>query len=735
LSRETDSSPYPQDGGRGGGAAYPSGTPPYGARSRTTPNPQSQDGDGEPAADEPRTETTITTRVRINIPGSRPIPPVVVRTPVTDAKSDAKNDGKGDGPAGESPEKKSSGAPGMPPGREFPGPGARTPAAPSAPSAPSAPGGPGGPGGGPAGPRPAMGSGATPPSASPDPDAEPGPGGKSSDWFAPRKPPQGAGPQPAGPQAGGPQPQPGGASPAGGRPPAGEPPADVETTAQWQIPPQAQTGAQPRIPYLTDPPGGGLPGPRSGDGPQPGPRDPFAPGAPGGSGISQLSQPGPGPTPFPGYASDRQHDDGPARDLPFGAVGGHPGHSGPPGASGHPGSADRPGGPGRRPTGPTSGPAPGDLGNPQQPGGEPPEVGYRPGGDLSSDTLVSGIPTVPPPGPRVPDATADSSEHRYEDDEPAPAKRGRSKLVLLAVALVALAGVAYGAGLLLDHADIPNGTTVLGIDIGGKSKDEAIRTLDGALGKRATEPLTVSVGGKNKQLQPSVAGLGLDTASTVRGVAHRDYNPVTVVGSLFGGKHDVNAKFRIDDEKLRNALDTLAGANGANLHDGTVKFVAGKAVGVPGRPGQALDLDSAVGQVRQAYITRAGTGVDKPVQLRTTVQQPKVTQAEIDRAIREFGKPAMSGMVYVKAGAITVPFSPQGSLPKFLSMRPVDGKLEPYFDLPVLKSLYGHAFDGLVVDHGGSTGPITARDVAQTMLPALKETDPAKRVGVMQVAQ
>ncbi|MFE6839203.1 hypothetical protein ACFVFI_30740, partial [Streptomyces sp. NPDC057705] len=32
-----------------------------------------------PESDGPKTETTLTTRIRINIPGSRPIPPVVVR--------------------------------------------------------------------------------------------------------------------------------------------------------------------------------------------------------------------------------------------------------------------------------------------------------------------------------------------------------------------------------------------------------------------------------------------------------------------------------------------------------------------------------------------------------------------------------------------------------------------------------------------------------------------------------
>src|SRR6187200_1695747 len=85
LSRETDS---PSSGPNGrGGAAYPSGTPPYGT-------PMASD-DGTDAvrsgtqSEDRKTETTLTTRIRINIPGSRPIPPVVVRTPVADAEPTA----------------------------------------------------------------------------------------------------------------------------------------------------------------------------------------------------------------------------------------------------------------------------------------------------------------------------------------------------------------------------------------------------------------------------------------------------------------------------------------------------------------------------------------------------------------------------------------------------------------------------------------------------------------------
>jgi hypothetical protein len=87
LSRETDSSSSGPQGR--GGAAYPSGTPPYGSRQYPSLHPTQDAPDeaktaAEPQPGEPRTETTLTTRIRINIPGSRPIPPVVMRTPMSD---------------------------------------------------------------------------------------------------------------------------------------------------------------------------------------------------------------------------------------------------------------------------------------------------------------------------------------------------------------------------------------------------------------------------------------------------------------------------------------------------------------------------------------------------------------------------------------------------------------------------------------------------------------------------
>ncbi|MGW2928452.1 hypothetical protein ACWC8S_26585, partial [Streptomyces fungicidicus] len=95
MSRETDT---PSSGPNGrGGAAYPSGTPPYGIPA--IPDEGTDAGRSAARPEERKTETTLTTRIRINIPGSRPIPPVVVRKPVTDADSKGTTDAETPSPA------------------------------------------------------------------------------------------------------------------------------------------------------------------------------------------------------------------------------------------------------------------------------------------------------------------------------------------------------------------------------------------------------------------------------------------------------------------------------------------------------------------------------------------------------------------------------------------------------------------------------------------------------------
>nr|WP_251983291.1 hypothetical protein [Streptomyces rapamycinicus] len=287
MSRESDSSSSgPREGS--GGAAYPSGTPPYGSRQYPSPNPTqeapqgaAEDGQARAAAkpEEPKTETTLTTRIKINIPGSRPIPPVVMRTPVAEDGVPAPRSG-GDEDAAE-----------------------RTSALPRADFTPTPERG-----------VPAEPGGANEPTEGRERKSGKGDGERTSDWFAPRKPRSGSSAT--------------GSTPKPPMPPApdttqGFPAPDTtqgfpspDTTQGFPAPdttqgfpvPQQGGGPVADLPYFTDAqapsghpePTGPTTGPVTGDMYLP----PSGPGA-GPHDSDLLAPPGPGPAGGP-YGADPQ---------------------------------------------------------------------------------------------------------------------------------------------------------------------------------------------------------------------------------------------------------------------------------------------------------------------------------------------------------------------------------------------------------------------------------------------
>ncbi|MFI1132145.1 hypothetical protein ACH4UX_26405 [Streptomyces althioticus] len=730
MSRETDT---PSSGPNGrGGAAYPSGTPPYGIPAI----PDEGTDAGRPAArpEERKTETTLTTRIRINIPGSRPIPPVVVRKPVTDAdgKKAAADTEAAAGPAPAAP----AADPVEPPAR---------------------------------------------PETADRPAAEEKP---ASDWFAPRKSPAGKPGQAGGAANGAPAPGTSGA-PSGAAPgtPPGAPSGAAPKTPGTA--PKAP-GAAPKAPGGPSAPNGsgagrpggvvgsmGAPGgPRPGGPKAPGPTGtagatggPVAPGHGGGTGsfdVTEALAGAPG-----GNRADRGGE--PRRDdLPYfadDAKGGPRPGPGAPGArpaGGAPGPG-RSGGP-QAPAGPTGGPVTGD-GPMTPPGGGAPFTEERtgshamPGGGLSDDTAIltpqkpavpgdrgyprhdnvsgqtvtSGIPVIPPsasfdapgtgqnaPGPHTPPKLPEPVSPPPSGSAKAPKKKGRSKLVLLATGVVLVAGVAYGAGLLMNRSDVPKGTTVLGIEIGGGTRDEAVKKLDGALDGRLNKPLKLSVDGKTFELQPDNAGLQVDVDATVGKAATSDYNPVNVIGSLFGQSRVVEPEIPVDHEKLQAALESAAGGAGT-VKEGSITFESGKAVPVYPQAGKGVDVAKAADVVAAAYRTQVETGTAAAVNVPTTSRQPKVTKAEVDRMMKEFAEPAMSDRVTVQTDpAHSVPMSPEKSLWKFLRVEAVNGKLVEKPDLKALENLYGQAFDGVLITRGnGKKTPVTPQDVYGALRQAL----------------
>lgn len=196
-----------------------------------------------------------------------------------------------------------------------------------------------------------------------------------------------------------------------------------------------------------------------------------------------------------------------------------------------------------------------------------------------------------------------------------------------------------------------------------------------------------------------------------------------MIGALFGQKRVVAPVMPVDEEKLEAALQRAAGSSGS-ASDGTVKYEAGKAVAVYGKAGKGIDVDESTDAVEEAYRTQVETGQVAAVRLPTTTKEPSVDKAEVDRFMKEFAQPAMSGRVTVQTDAAhSVPMSPENSLWRFLTVKTVDGKLVDSYDEKALKELYGGTFDGVLITRGnGEKTPVTVEDVYGALRLALKST-------------
>ncbi len=122
------------------------------------------------------------------------------------------------------------------------------------------------------------------------------------------------------------------------------------------------------------------------------------------------------------------------------------------------------------------------------------------------------------------------------------------------------------------------------------------------------------------------------------------------------------------------------------------------------------------------------------MQLPTTIKEPTVSNAEVDRMMKEFAEPAMSGIVTVKAGPAVIRFSPENSLWKFIEVKPLDGRLVEYYDRAALKELYGSTFEGVRIVRGnGKETAVTPEDVIGALRRALLGKTDAERTGVIEI--
>ena len=329
----------------------------------------------------------------------------------------------------------------------------------------------------------------------------------------------------------------------------------------------------------------------------------------------------------------------------------------------------------------------------------------------------------------APDGTAPGQDAPGQDapGQPAPAgpaRRGRRWLLGAGGALV-LVGAAYAAAALATDGEVPRGTTVAGVDVGGTTRAEAARRLAGAAGSLGTAPVALRVTGGGDpveaSLDPAAAGLRLDVDATLEDLTGSSWDPRVLWHHAAGG-WDAEPVTRVDRTALEAALAGVARRVDAAPVEGTVTFAEGRPVAGPAREGRRLDPAGAADRVEGAWPRPAGSA---PLDVPAEVLPPRVDAAAVEAAVRDLAAPATSGPLVVAAGGREVSLPPAAFAPA-LAVREAAGgegpaRLELVVDGPALEAAV-LAADPAVETAARDAG-IEVRDGAPVVVPAVDGTD------------
>ncbi len=231
------------------------------------------------------------------------------------------------------------------------------------------------------------------------------------------------------------------------------------------------------------------------------------------------------------------------------------------------------------------------------------------------------------------------------------------------------------AGLYFYSADkAPRNARVEGISIAGLTADEAEERLREGLADRLAEPIAITYGdGRSKSIDPGTAGLAVDFPASIEEAGGGSGAGLRRMWAVVTGGGDHRAEVTVDQERMQATLDDLDDGIGTAPVDGAVDFTGGRALAVLARPGTVV-ARGATQEILERRFLRGGSE-----KIPTETRPPQVGNEAVQRALAEFGKPAMSGPVTLVLGGQRVSAPPR-LFAKGLSMVAEDGELMPRVD-------------------------------------------------------
>ena len=251
---------------------------------------------------------------------------------------------------------------------------------------------------------------------------------------------------------------------------------------------------------------------------------------------------------------------------------------------------------------------------------------------------------------------------------------------LLLLVLVLLLSGGYAAAYAAAGHDVPRGTTVEGVEIGGRPPVEAVADLEAGLAERADDAIRVEVDGEVLRVDPADAGISVDyEASVAAAGGRRSWHPSRLWDHYTGGD-DLDAVVAVDEAALDAYVSDLADQLGTEPRDGGLSFRGTRLEVTQPRTGRSLDTDAAGEAITAAFLA------DEPAELAVADVEPDIDASDVRQVVDEFANPALSGPVTVLFEDSRVRLTPDSYAPA-LGTEARDGRLVPTLDRDRLAEL------------------------------------------------
>ncbi len=275
--------------------------------------------------------------------------------------------------------------------------------------------------------------------------------------------------------------------------------------------------------------------------------------------------------------------------------------------------------------------------------------------------------------------------------------------------------------------DIPRGVSVLGITIGGMSRDDARAALNAGLADRIDQPVHVKVQDRPVDLNPADVGLSLDVDATVERAARHN----RLLALL--GRDQVEPVVNADGKLLVAALKPAADAVGAPATMPAIRFDGLTPQPVYPVPGKGLEISTTTAAVTRSWLREPETVV--PI----VDVVPASTPADVDRMLAELARPAVAAGVAIDTDQGPLTAGPESIAASLVIDSDEFGKLNPHVDETALRNAMQPELarveitpqsatvgDGQIVASSGGTLVDTAK-LAADLMPVLPKAPGAER--------